>query len=35
MENNMTKTIYMYNRVTLLNSRNLHNTVNQLYLNKV
>ena len=33
MENNIKKNIYIYKWITLLYSRNWHNTVNQLYLN--
>ena len=35
MEKNMKKNMYVYNRVTLLYSRNKYNIVNQLYFNKI
>ena len=35
MEKNMKKNMYVYNRVTLLYSRNEYNIVNQLYFNKI
>ena len=34
MMENSTKNIYMYDWVTLLYSKNWHNTANQLYFNK-
>lgn len=34
MEKNMKKSLYIYNRVTVLYTRNLHNVMNQLYFNK-
>ena len=35
MEENMKKNIYLFNWVTLLYSRNEHNIVRQLYVNKI
>lgn len=35
MERNVKKNVYIYTCITLLYSRNYHNTVTQLYFNKI
>ena len=35
MEKNMKKNVYTYNWITWLDDRNYHNTVNQLYFNRI